>query len=221
MKLHNNIKPIVVTTLAIGFFLCVKWQFPVYKVNSNTMLGDYPKGRYLLVSKFQQFQVGDVVVYKHKGNIGLSRVVGLEGNRLQGVDGDLTIDGKNLHFGSERYGYYVYCDSTLNVNDKVGYKELYPKREYFALLTLAEKLKLEQTQGVKKVVKQIHPTKGVAKITTGGSSSNWSRDNFGPIVLSSKNEVFLINDNRVNGMDSRSFGVIHRKDIVGKVLLKL
>lgn len=49
--------------------------------------------------------------------------------------------------------------------------------------------------------------------------STWPREIALPAVLS-RNEFFVLGDNRVSALDSRSFGTVTEKEICGRVILK-
>ena len=120
MKVNKNIKPIVVTLIAIGFFVAIKWQFPIYKIQVATMFNQYEQNNYILVSKLHAINTGDVVVFEHEGVVSLSRVVGVSGDKIQCVDTRLQRNGEAIAYKTERFDYAIYCDSTIAIDVKIA-----------------------------------------------------------------------------------------------------
>tara|TARA_B110000211_G_C14050277_1_gene540895 strand:- start:1254 stop:1511 length:258 start_codon:yes stop_codon:yes gene_type:complete len=50
-------------------------------------------------------------------------------------------------------------------------------------------------------------------------SSDWTRDNFGPVVIKG-DDVFFMSDNRHNALDSRGYGLMPFSNIIGVVVVK-
>jgi len=220
MNKNKNIKPIAVTLIAIGFFILVKWQFPIYKVASDSMFVSYKSGNYVMVSKLHEFKMSDVVVYNHQDEIKISRVVGVTGDQLKCKNGILFRNNDLVKLKNERHNYRIYCDTTIRTQLAKSLKEVYPNREYIALLSMAEKDSLETKEGVNRIVRIVQPPNGVSSVTKDYDQSYWSKDNFGPVVVP-EDGVFLMNDNRANQQDSRTFGVISNQQIVGIIIYSL
>ena len=111
--------------------------------------------------------------------------------------------------------------------------------EYTAILTEEQEVAMAEFEFVTFIEKIIHP-KGYRyaflehPIYPNNNSFNWSRDNFGPIVIPEKgdqlssndfvienNYYFVLGDNRHQSLDSRYVGLIPEKNIVGKMITTL
>ncbi len=207
MNNKKDIKPIAIILIVVGFLFYVKLQFPIYKVSDNSMLNQFREGNVLLVNKFSEINKGDVVVFRVEDDLLIARIIANSGDKVQSTCGILTINDDETIEPFSLNKYSVYINDELEDTIIANFIEIFPKREYLAFLTPQESDSLNNNQGVNRVEKSLDV-----------KMQRWSRDNFGPFKIKGINYYWLMNDNRSNIKDSRKYGLISNKNIVGKVV---
>lgn len=223
--------------IVVGFFYVLKLQFPIYKVASNSMNPNFKIGAYLIangLSNTEELNRNDVCIFNHQNKTYLSRIVGVSGDIIEIKEGILYVNKKKESNVITLSEYKLIVKKNINLSQLKLLKkltQLNPFGEYKGVLSLKEIEKLEQLDFVKSIKKIVLPKGYQYKQSDVLMYSNikWSRDNFGPIkipvkgdkindVLISETCYFVLGDNRVQSLDSRHFGFVLSKDIVGKVI---
>ena len=172
----------------------------------------------------------------------LSRIVGVPGDKIQIANGILFVNDKEITAFKTSFNYKVILGDhppIAEYDDLLMLDPLNQFGEYQAILTEEEAESIKEHKFVLSVKKILRP-KGYHyafssnPIFPNHSSFNWSRDNFGPIIIPKKgdeigsnkfliknNYYFALGDNRLESMDSRYFGLIPECNIVGKVVATL
>ena len=245
MNRKLNIKPIAIVIIAVGFLFLLKSQFPHYKISSNTMSPSLIVGDVILVNNFVggvDIKNNDVCVFEMKNKTQISRIVGLPGDKVEIIDGTLYInDVEELEIiPSFTYNILLGDHPPLaEYDDLLLLQQANQYGEYTAELTNSQAKEMATYDFLKSIHKIIHP-KGYQyafsenPIFPNHSSFNWSRDNFGPIIIPKKgdklgskefvvknNYYFALGDNRHQSKDSRYWGFISEEKIKGKMVAKI
>lgn len=217
MKMKHDIKSIAIALIVIGFLFIIKLQFPIYKVESNAVMNSLPKGKVVLLNKWSGINAGDIVVFNSNDNLYLSRILATSGTKIKCINNKFYSDDILINDTTALFEYKVYCEPTINDSLIDGFMELYPNREYLTLLSREYADSLRIKNGVIKVEEVVHSENYISSVFKDYSERYWSKSNFGPIEIPS-NTFWLMNDDRSNVLDSRSFNTINKEDIVGKVV---
>lgn len=209
--------------VVLGVFILRAFLFEAYQIPSSSMRPDLTVGDFILVNKFtygirepitnrvlipvNDIKRGDVVVFKdqniHNRDL-IKRVIGLPGDKIEYYNKRLTINGQALDYTNA--GTYDYVDNvsdnqTLNFHNQRYIENLTGVRH--AIITWDEVPPLFAQQVLN------FPHK--ANCTYSGN------DGFSCVVP--PGEYFMMGDNRDNSFDSRYWGFVPNKDILGKALL--
>ena len=196
MKRKINITSILIMTIVFVFFYAIIAQFPLYHVADQSMAPNFEKGDVILTTNFRiqrSIAPNEVCVVQHNDEVYLSRIVGMPGDTIEIVDALLLVNDSNLKNINVKSSYKIIADSTFyHLNEE---KYSIPKSNQFGEskvnLTSTAYNDVAQSKFVKSIQKIIHP-KGYhyafskLSIFPNQSSFNWSRDNFGPIVIPKK-----------------------------------
>jgi signal peptidase I len=196
MKKKINIKSITIMSLVIGLFYIVIAQFPLYKVSDESMSPNFKNGDLILTTNFiakGSIEYEDVCVVKHDQEFYLLRIVALPGDKIEIVDAVFLVNERNEKNNKLKFNYKIVADSTFYALNQQKYS--LPKPNSFgeakANLTTKAYNDIAKSEFVKSIQKTIHPkgyqyTFGENSIFPNQSPFNWSRDNFGPIVIPKK-----------------------------------
>ncbi|MBL4592924.1 MAG: signal peptidase I [Flavobacteriales bacterium] len=239
MKSKINIKPIAIVIIVVGFLILLKFQFPHYGVASVSMSPALSQGDIILVNKFikgDKIANNDVCVFESNDEEIICRIVALPGDKLEIVDGVLFINDIEQDEINTSFTYKVLLGNHPPLVENDLMLLLHPVNqyeEYTAELTRNQANEIAQLKFVKSISKIIHP-KGYHysfkenPIFPHHYSFNWSRDNFGPIIIPKKgdnlsliNYYFAMGDNRHQSLDSRFSGFIPEENIIGKMVTTL
>ena len=144
-----------------------------------------------------EMERGDIVVFEYPEDTALSyarRVVGLPGDRVSYYNKRLKINGDELEI--RRIGDYVHKDRT---NPSLQYLERLGNQEYAVLI--------EPEAPAAVPVVRAFPFAEHCAYTAEGFS-----------CLVPRGHYFVLGDNRDNSSDSRTWGFVPARNIIGKVL---
>ncbi len=186
-----------------------------FKIPSGSMMPTLLAGDYILVNKFTYGlrvpilnsvfypvslpQRGDVFVFHYPPDTSIDyikRVVGLPGDKIQYRDKQLTINGKviNLDFVQP----YQYA---LNVNDESGN----PREVEVTASRLSEQLEsVKHDVLIHDIMNQYSPGSPGYRLMQGET------------ITVPEGEYFAMGDNRDNSSDSRVWGFVSERHLVGK-----
>lgn len=86
--------------IILGFFISYTFLFRPFQMAGNGMYPTYHDGEYLLTETFAHtFQRGDIVIFAGPNNEGKyfnQRIIGMPGDTITVIDGDVYIDNKIL-----------------------------------------------------------------------------------------------------------------------------
>lgn len=216
MKIKIDIKPIAIILIVIGFLFVLKFQFPFFKIETNSMKNSFLPGQIVVVSKWSKIKHNDVVVYVYKNKFNISKVIAMAGDTILCSDGKLKLNNNFLESGNEVFEFLILCKPSVNDSLVDSFEEIYPKREYRAIITQTKADSLKKKEKVIKVKKVIQQEEYILFENKGQINNYRNRDNFGPILVP-ENSVWLMNDNRTNVNDSRSFGIVDENEIIGVI----
>jgi len=240
-----NRKPIAILIVVVGFLLLLKLQFPLYQVSGNSMSPALIKNDIVLVNKLlaeKNIKNNDIYVFSYHNEQHVSRIVGLPGDKLEIIDGVLFINNIEETEVDLSFAYKIILDDHPALAEYDILHTLKPVNqfeEYVATLTMEQVDSISQIQFVKSISRINHP-KGYSysfkenPIFPNRSSFNWSRDNFGPIIIPKKGDIlgpnnyfvknnyyFTLGDNRHTSFDSRFFGFVTENNLIGKMVVNI
>ena len=208
--------------VVLGVFVLRAFLFEAYQIPSSSMRPDLTVGDFILVNKFDfgirepitnsviipvhKVQRGDVVVFKDplvKNRDLIKRVVAVGGDRIQYMNKRLSINGTPLDYTDA--GTYTYSENIPPQGDMEINNQQY----------------VENLTGVKHhiITWDKVPTLFSAQVQTFPDSQNCNYsgdDGFTCTVPAGK--YFMMGDNRDNSFDSRYWGFVSDKAILGKAI---
>ena len=156
----------------VVFSLTRIFFFETYRIAHSSMNNTLFDGDKVLVSKRSKVTTNKVYVIQTRSETYVKRCVGIPGDIIKIIKGDVFINNKLITF-----------PRTIIGSDK----------------SAADDFDIQVTSFY---------------------NNNWTKDNFGPLVIP-KGNYFFLGDNRPVTADSRTFGVIPKDKIVGRVCMIL
>lgn len=207
--------PVVLAVWVLRAFL-----FEAYQIPSSSMRPDLTVGDFILVSKFDygirmpitnkviipvhEVSRGDIVVFQDQNVRNrdlIKRVVGVPGDTLEYKDKHLIINGTPLDYTSD--GSYDYSEQGEN-----GPMIIHNERQIENLLGVIHPIIIwDKLPPVIQEMVQDFPGK-----------ENCSYNNSGFICKVPPGHYFMMGDNRDNSLDSRYWGFVPDKSILGKAI---
>lgn len=209
--------PVVLAVWVLRAFL-----FEAYQIPSSSMRPDLTVGDFILVNKFtyglrepitnkifipiSQVKRGDVIVFKdpnvHNRDL-IKRVVAIGGDKIEYYKKHLTINGQALNYVAE--GNYDYVDDPdqsqrLDFHDQKFQEDLLGVKHNIITWDQVPVLFYSQVTDFK------------------GRSNCTYDDNDGFTCVVPQGEYFMMGDNRDNSFDSRYWGFVPDRDILGKAI---
>lgn len=193
---------------------------------STVMEGTIKKEQIVLMHPVDKVERNQIVVFKHhedeKEELWVFRVVGVPGDKLEMKRGKLFVNDKAFKEPvTLKSSYQVTTDGILNPKMMEKYEgEMVAENLFYFYLTEAEKKELKDNPVIKEVTLLMNePGYYEDFIFLADSTNKWNIDNFGPLLVpdSGEGSYFLLGDNRHMSADSRYYGFVERKDIVGFV----
>lgn len=175
---------------------------------------------YIYVSNWISYKRFDFVCYEAVDpNLGEStfahRLCGIPGDTIEIKNGDLFVNGRNADKTlNVKHTYMIPWYSASKVRKIEGVEFIdKPHGDLDSFhVSMASRI-LEPWMDAKQII-------GADRLKISSKfPSEWSMDNFGPIILA-EGEIFLLGDNRNASLDSRSNGLTNESDIIGVVLNK-
>lgn len=206
--------------VVLGVWVLRSFLFEAYQIPSSSMRPDLTVGDFILVSKYDygirmpitnqvvipinQVQRGDIVVFEDqtKANRDLiKRVIGLPGDTISYIDKHLRINGKNVSY--EPDGSYDYSENTPS-----GDVLIHTQRSIEDLLGVIHPIiTWDQLPPVVSELVQDFPGKENCQYNSEGFTCKIPAGHY-----------FMMGDNRDNSLDSRYWGFVPEKAILGKAI---
>jgi signal peptidase I len=179
-------------------------------------------GDFVLTTKFETLKKNDILSLNRNDvilfdnlddkEVNVKRCVGLPGDSVLINKGILFVNNKELSTPKEAIYYFkIWYKSKSKIRKMTFAQSLYPKDFY-----IADSIELVYLSG--DIVEEY------------SSSTSNQQVVFSPAFIPDKkvensyiaaNNYYVIGDNRCNSLDSRRYGTIHKKDIIGKASMVL
>ncbi len=205
--------PIILVVFLLRSFLAEPFQIPSSSMRPGLVVGDF-----ILVNKFAygirtpvinnvaipvgQVQRGDVVVFNFPPNPQVNfikRAIGLPGDTIEYRNKQLTVNGKPVP--DVESGSYDYIEQGLTMVRTGRYSEKMGSRHYDVI----------KVDGA--------PTVYVPAVTNFDGREACRYDDSGFVCKVPQGQYFMMGDNRDNSHDSRYWGFVPDKLIVGKAFM--
>jgi signal peptidase I len=202
------------------------------RMPSTAMEGTIKNGTELKIKKTHDIGHNSIIAFQHKDplqgeQIMVLRVVAIPGDTIKIRSGQVFVN-KVLFQEPEqiKFSYQVLVDGKLSEKliEGMEYVQI-NSREYVFQLSRDESKKLWNYPSVATVrILARNPGYLQEGIFGGDAKDPWNVDKYGPIKVplpgeagATENLYFALGDNRHNAIDSRYFGYISEKDIIGVV----
>lgn len=205
--------PVLLVVFLLRAFLVEPFTIPSSSMRPGLVVGDF-----ILVNKFiygirlplinnvlvpvSSVQRGDVVVFSYPPDPKINyikRVIGLPGDRVEYRNKQLTINGQRVI--DDEDGHYQYVEQGYATITAERFTESLPNRRY-------EILKIAQA-----------PTISLAQVTDFPYRDRCQYDEAGFVCTVPNGEYFMLGDNRDNSLDSRYWGFVEDRLLVGKAFM--
>jgi len=207
--------PVILVVFALRSFLVEPFKIPSGSMMPTLLVGDF-----ILVNKFtygirlpvintkvvelNNPERGDVMVFRYPGDPSLDyikRVIGVPGDVVEYSDKKLTINGKPVP--AVNTGTYSYVGNGLNYITAMVYKERLNGVNH-TMMTEPDKPPVYPTQVVDFPYRE---------------NCSYNAEGKGFVCKVPKGQYFMMGDNRDESNDSRYWGFVPDRNIVGKAFL--
>jgi len=208
--------------VVLGVFILRAFLFEAYQIPSSSMRPDLTVGDFILVNKFtygirepitnqvlipiHKLKRGDVVVFKDpvvRNRDLIKRVVGLPGDKIEYADKRLTINGTPLQYtdaGTYDYVENIAPDQVMNFHNQQYIEDLTGVKHKIITFDQVPVLFYQQ----------------VINFPSRNDCTYNGNDGFTCVVP--RGEYFMMGDNRDNSLDSRYWGFVPDKNILGQAI---
>lgn len=213
---------IKITSIGVGvlfgvyIILRVVGVFQMYKAEGMSSAPEILPGDWIFASNLKEAKGLDHICFEQTYSgfppgIWIKRLVALEGDKLELVDGVLFVNGKNQDKKLNTIHSYWVDTKALPQIEKITKLE-----DYFNPMTLGDSTMIYIED------KEVLAYMNAREVSIIGGESylfqefnpKWTKNNFGPIIIP-KNKGFVLGDNRDGSIDSRHIGCISLEQIVG------
>jgi signal peptidase I len=207
--------PVILVVFALRSFLVEPFKIPSGSMMPTLLIGDF-----ILVNKFtygirlpvintkvvelNNPERGDVMVFRYPGDPSLDyikRVVGVPGDVVEYRNKKLTINGKRVPAANT--GTYHYVGSGLNYITAMVYKERLNSADH-TMMTEPDKPSVYPTQVVDFPYRE---------------NCSYNAEGEGFVCKVPKGQYFMMGDNRDASNDSRYWGFVPDRNVIGKAFL--
>ena len=208
-------------SLALIFSLTVLIKIffiQIYTVESDNMYKTILPGSKVIINKLSRFETGDIVLYKDDLNdqLNLSRIAAIYNDSILSSGQDVFVNNEEVVYKDQTKSYCLRFIKPAEfdilktkyiiekLNNSGSYKVELTQDEYDKIINDASSdLRL-------KIVADEKCTQGIFS----------SKPEIIKILVA-EDSFFLLNDNRSDYYDSRTFGQINKKNIIGKAIYSL
>ena len=212
---------IIVGVLVVFYAVArISGGFRVYKSETSGNSPGIEPNDYIYVSNWISYERFDFVCYDAIDPLfGPStythRLCGLSGDTIEIINGDLIVNGNNADKElSVKHNYIVSRSTSYKIRNRDGIEYLFSNDRFSDSVIVAMEPRIVKSWMNARQIIDDPQFKVNSRFP-----SEWSMDNFGPIILGD-GEIFLLGDNRNGSLDSRSNGPGKETDITGVVFNK-
>ncbi len=147
----------------------------------------------------------------------VSRVVGIPGDKISLINGDLYVNDKPQdHTFNLLKQYIVSQEEFIKIGKDLPRNRAFKGDNDSMIVLLPTKTFNDQKVNGRRLV---YDSTMVDKQILNRFKNNWNQDNFGPVSVPA-NTYFVLGDNRLQAQDSRYIGFIPFEQVIGTVLGK-
>lgn len=213
---------IKITSIGVGVLFGVYLVFKLsgilqtYVAQTTSSAPEILPGDWIFASSLKEPKHIDLICFEQTYSgfppgIWIKRLVALEGDKLELIDGVLFVNGKNQDKKLNTIHSYWVDTKALPQIEKITKLE-----DYFNPMILEDSTMIHIED------KEILPYMNAREVSIIGGESylfqefnpKWTKNNFGPIIIP-KNKGFVLGDNRDGSIDSRHIGCISLEQVVG------
>jgi len=214
MKHIKNILIILLSSFLITALLKV-FIIQFYINESDSMFKTIEQGSKLIVSKISKLRKNDIVLYKdHNDQLCVSRLAATENDSV-------TISGQNVMINSQVVksklqvlSYYFRFISEIEAEflQNISKPEEEGNSGIYSIQLTDFEYNFIKNDSLSNLSLKLFPFESLIRDIFSESIQN-------DFLIVKKDYVFLLNDNRSNAHDSRTFGLIPKENLIGKVIL--
>lgn len=200
----------------LGFYM-------VYKIPTGASRPTIEIGDVILVSKLKKVERFELTVYEAEvPDMGiqpvLHRLVGLPGDEIAILNGDLFVNGRNVDAQFDLLQEFRLPNSELEKLEKAGIKtdDVYVEQND-SINAFLSSSQVRQFQ--LNAIRYIIPPSRIDSFIQKNFPESKNQDQFGPIRIP-KDHYFMLGDNRHNSYDSRYSGLVSKDKIVAVYFYK-
>ena len=200
---------------AIVLFLIKLFAFDFYIIEQMSMYKSISKGDQVIISKYSRNKVGDIILYEDENSedVRISRLVAKTGDIVQLRDQELYLNNKVVKYKDVTYSY---CLRFIKDIEKDSFENRYliskiNNSGFFQVELTDTEYENIINDSLSELRSKLVPIKN-CRYNIFSESNTYFK------ITIPADSVFILNDNRSDLFDSRTFGLIPTDKIIGKVI---